>query len=96
MSLTRSELAEKVGCAAVTIKKIERDERRPSPQMTALLAEHLMVPRAERDLFMRMARQRFAISPEEQGEALRIPAFLQQDHRNPFLSRWCFVERRKD
>ena len=57
MNLTRAELAEKVGCAAVTIKKIERDERKPSRQMAELLAEHLVIPRVDRDKFMRMGRE---------------------------------------
>jgi tetratricopeptide (TPR) repeat protein/transcriptional regulator with XRE-family HTH domain len=96
MNLTRSELGEKIGCAAVTIKKIERDERKPSRQMAALLAEQLMVPRSDRDLFMRMAREPYGFSPESQGEGLRIPSFLQQGERNPYQSNAGFVERHKE
>ena len=96
MNLTRTELAEKVGCAAVTIKKIERDERKPSRQIAALLAEQLMIPRADRDLFMRMARETYAISAESKGEGLRVPSFLQQDDRNPYLSKASFVGRHKE
>ena len=96
MNLTRAELAEKVGCAAATIKKIERDERKPSPQIAALLAEQLIVPRAERDLFMRMARETYAISAESQAESLRIPAYLKEESRNPQLSQASFVERHKE
>jgi transcriptional regulator with XRE-family HTH domain len=33
LDLTRDELALRVGCAVVTIKKIESDERRPSRQL---------------------------------------------------------------
>ncbi len=96
MNLTRAELAEKVGCAAVTIKKIERDERKPSRQIAALLAEQLMVPRADRELFLRMARETYAISADSQGDSLRIPSFLQQDNRNPHPSQASFVERHKE
>ncbi len=92
----RAELAEKIGCAAVTIKKIERDERKPSRQIAELLARQLMVPRADQDLFMRMARETYAISGESPGQALRIPPFLQQDNRNPYLSKANFVERQKE
>ena len=39
LDLTRPALARQVGCSPITIKKIERDERRPSRQIAALLAE---------------------------------------------------------
>jgi predicted ATPase/tetratricopeptide (TPR) repeat protein/DNA-binding XRE family transcriptional regulator len=56
LNLTRSGLAERVGCAVETIKKIERDERRPSLQIAALLAAVLAVPSEERELFLQVAR----------------------------------------
>ncbi len=59
MDLTQAALAQRVGCAEVTIKKIERDERRPSRQMAGLLADNLDIPAAERDTFVRMARGEF-------------------------------------
>ena len=96
INLTREELAKRVGCAAVTIKKIERDERKPSRQIAALLAEKLMVPLVERDLFMRMARTTYADSAESSRGSLLIPSFLQQDERNPYLSKASFVERQKE
>lgn len=54
--LTREQLAQKVGCAEVTIRKIEADERKPSPQVAGLLARHLAVPAEQRDLVVRAAR----------------------------------------
>src|SRR3989304_3233842 len=83
MNLTRVELAKKVGCAAVTIKKFERDERKPSRQMAELLAEHLVIPRVDRDVFMRMARGIYVNSAASQEESLLIPPFLKEDNRNP-------------
>jgi transcriptional regulator with XRE-family HTH domain len=56
MDLTQVALAQRVGCAVVTIKKIERDERRPSREMADLLADNLAIPDGERDTFVRMAR----------------------------------------
>jgi predicted ATPase/transcriptional regulator with XRE-family HTH domain len=53
---TRAELADRVGCAPVTIKKIERDERRPSRQIANLLADALAVPDEEREAFVQAAR----------------------------------------
>jgi predicted ATPase/class 3 adenylate cyclase/tetratricopeptide (TPR) repeat protein len=54
--LTREDLAGRVGCAEVTIRKIESDERKPSPQVAELLAQHLGLSVEQRDLFVRVAR----------------------------------------
>lgn len=55
LDLTRAGLAQRVSCSPETIKKIERDERRPSRQMAELLAASLGVPVAEREQFLRAA-----------------------------------------
>jgi len=54
--LTQQELARRVGCAVITLQKIEADERRPSKQMAGLLAEHLGIAPDERPTFVRFAR----------------------------------------
>ena len=56
LDLTRGELATRVGCAAETIKKIERDERRPSRQIAELLANALGVLPEEYEHFLQSAR----------------------------------------
>lgn len=56
LDLTRTDLAQWVSCSAETIKKIERDERRPSRQVAELLALALAVPENERELFLEAAR----------------------------------------
>ena len=56
LDLTRAGLAQQVSCSPETIKKIERDERRPSRQVAELLAEALAVPGEERELFLQAAR----------------------------------------
>jgi predicted ATPase/tetratricopeptide (TPR) repeat protein/DNA-binding XRE family transcriptional regulator len=56
LDLTRAELASQVNCATETIKKIERDERRPSRQIAELLAKALAVPPDERERFLKIAR----------------------------------------
>ena len=43
LNLTQSGLAQRVSCSPATIKKIERDERRPSLQVAELLAAALAV-----------------------------------------------------
>jgi len=44
LDLTQDALARQVGCARVTIRKLEADEMRPSKQLAELLAEQLGVP----------------------------------------------------
>jgi predicted ATPase/transcriptional regulator with XRE-family HTH domain len=56
LDLTQFALAERVGCAEVTIGRIEADERRPSRQVAELLAEALGVPPEDRPAFVQFAR----------------------------------------
>src|SRR5688572_29814031 len=56
LNLTRNELARIIGCATETIKKIEREERRPSSQMAELLANALALAPEEQTLFLQVAR----------------------------------------
>ena len=68
LGLTRRALAVLAGCSAVTIQKIERDERRPSVQLAQLLAQHLQIPETEQEVFVRRARGEYVPdldSPDE-------------------------------
>jgi predicted ATPase/DNA-binding XRE family transcriptional regulator len=56
LDLTQGELARQVGCAVVTIQKIEEGRRRPSKEMVDLLAKHLVIAEAERERFSSLAR----------------------------------------
>src|SRR5919199_2141961 len=56
LDLTQETLARRVGCAEVTIQKIEADERRPSREVAVRLAHALEVPATEQELFIRCAR----------------------------------------
>src|SRR5262245_46229356 len=56
LDLTQEQLAQQVGCALETIKKIETDTRRPSRQMAERLAECLAIPADERAAFIKAAR----------------------------------------
>ena len=70
LHLSRPELARQIHCSPVTIKKIERDERRPSPELAQLLATHLQVPEAQQDDFLRRARGEYVAQfslPENLG-----------------------------
>jgi predicted ATPase/transcriptional regulator with XRE-family HTH domain len=57
LDLTQQELAQRIGCSLSLIFKIESDERRPSRQIAALLAEELEIPTGQRELFLKIARQ---------------------------------------
>jgi predicted ATPase/DNA-binding XRE family transcriptional regulator len=56
LDLTQADLAERVGCSEITIRKIEADARTPSRQVAELLAACLEVPTAERPDFVAFAR----------------------------------------
>ncbi len=56
LDLTQQELGQRVGCSAVTIRKIELGERRPSMQMAELLIRHLRLPAHEHAAFLELAR----------------------------------------
>src|SRR5262245_31011339 len=60
LDLTQAELAQRVGCADVTIRRIEADERRPSRQVAERLAECLAIPSVERAAFLSAARAELA------------------------------------
>jgi predicted ATPase/class 3 adenylate cyclase/DNA-binding XRE family transcriptional regulator len=54
--LSREDLAQQVGCAVVTLRKIEADERRPSQAIAERLADLLELSGDERTLFVQVAR----------------------------------------
>src|SRR5512143_3813698 len=56
LDLTQEELARRVGCAAITLRKIEAGDLRPSQQIAERLAMALAIPLDERAEFVRQAR----------------------------------------
>ncbi len=89
LDLTQAELAQQVGCALVTLKKIEWDERRPSPQMAERLADVLAIPAVDRDHFIHMARGEFVtamLSPSAGMEARLFKSNLPSPG-TPFIGR---------
>ncbi len=61
LDLTQDELARRVGCAAITLRKIEADDLRASVQIAERLAMALAIPLEERGEFVRWAR---SVRPE--------------------------------
>jgi predicted ATPase/DNA-binding XRE family transcriptional regulator len=56
LDLTQAELGRRVGLSAAAVRKIEADERRPSAQVAACLADALAIPPDDRAAFLRHAR----------------------------------------
>jgi predicted ATPase/DNA-binding XRE family transcriptional regulator len=53
---TRGQLAHQVGCAVITLRKIEAEERHPSAQIVERLAEIFNIPKSEQSSFLKYAR----------------------------------------
>jgi transcriptional regulator with XRE-family HTH domain len=77
LGLTRAELARRVPCAAITLRKIEEDARRPSPELAASLAGQLAIPTAECPTFVRVARGELRVvwlaSAEDPAAGVELP-----------------------
>jgi DNA-binding XRE family transcriptional regulator len=56
LDMTQEELAHQVGCAPITIRKLEGDEMRPSKQLAESLGGPLGIPINQREEFVRFAR----------------------------------------
>jgi transcriptional regulator with XRE-family HTH domain len=65
LDLTQGTLAQRVGCALSTIKKIEEGVLRPSRQIAELLAQQLAIPLEERATFVQFARLGLDATPPE-------------------------------
>ena len=78
--LTQAELAHRVACATITVRRIEADSLRPSVEVAERLAQALRVPDGELSAFVRLARTASMVerqptplptpqpAPEEVGE----------------------------
>lgn len=58
LDLTQNELAEQIGCAAETIRKLEADARRPSKEIAERLADALIAEPDARQRLIQVARGR--------------------------------------
>src|SRR6266542_5765567 len=63
LDLTQAELADQVGCAVITIRKIEQDVRRPSKQIAESLADVLAISSDDRSAFLAFARRPTVSAP---------------------------------
>ena len=56
LDLTQKALANQVGCAEITIRRMEADAYKPSKELALVLFEKLGIPESERDQWVRFAR----------------------------------------
>lgn len=68
--LTQEQLASQIGCAAITLRKIEAEERRPSAEIVNQLVKILEIPQNEKDNFLKFARGDWTKAPNEDREEL--------------------------
>jgi predicted ATPase/DNA-binding XRE family transcriptional regulator len=59
LDLTQDALAGQVGCARITIRKLEDGQLRPSKELARLILERLGISPEEREHFVRYAREEF-------------------------------------
>ncbi len=69
LDLTQQELADRVGCSVSALRKIESDERRPSREIAALLAEALEIPADQRAAFLKLARREWSMERMAMADA---------------------------
>lgn len=81
--LTQDQLAQQVGCAAITLRKIEAGERHPSEQIATCLADIFHIHPTEQKDFLKFARNGFTSTEFPQNipwqdaapsVAMRLPA----------------------
>ncbi len=66
VDLSQGELAGRIGCARVTIQKLEAEDLRPSKQLAEAIAQYFGIPPDERAAFVRYARTGVSERPPSQ------------------------------
>lgn len=88
LDLTQQSLARQAHCAVTTIKKIEADLRRPSPQLAECLADVLALTGDQRADFLKAARG------ERATDHLVLPTQPMETHKDPASTATATVSRR--
>lgn len=93
MDMTQVELSYNVSCSISMLRKIERDERRPSKQLAELLADQLVIEGTHKQSFLQMARGQFVSRPPDPTRTSSIPlravvdTTIEREDRAPFVAR---------
>ena len=90
LDLTQQELADQVGCARITLRRIEAGALRPSKELALILLDQLGIPKAEQEIWLRFARG-LSESPEKSKES-----FTSQPTTNLPVLLTSFIGREKE
>lgn len=102
LDFTQKELARQVGCAVVTIRKFEADERKPSKDLAERLAVCLKLFPEEVDQFIAFARTEPYLSPQPSAPTplssltTVTPLFLKQGEKLSETEEHVFVAREQE
>ena len=91
LDLTQKALAREVGCAEITVRRMEADEYKPSHDLALVLLEKLGIPESERAHWVRFARG-VADHPKSQP----APAPAREQITNLPIPLTSFIGRKKD
>ncbi len=94
--LTREQLAHQIGCAAITLRKLESEERRPSAQMVERLAKIFNIPPNETTAFISFSRGDWTKAPGEQRGETPWRDSTQPPRTNLRASLSSFIGRNKE
>ncbi len=95
LGLTQEQLAARIHCSAITLRKIEAGERRPSEQTALSLAQIFSIPSSEQKNFLRFARGGMRSEPSfpwnlpvkaaQSNLPLSVTPFIGREHEIEFL-----------
>jgi len=91
LDLTQKAFAERVGCAEITVRRMEADEYKPSNGLARVLFEKLGIPETERQAWISFARGTAGF-PEEPAS----PSPRPEHHNNLPIPLTSFVGREQD
>jgi len=66
--LTQEQLAHQIGCATITLRKIESEERRPSAAIVDQLIKIFEIPQNERNNFLKFSRGNWTKAPSTSSD----------------------------
>jgi len=94
--LTRDQLAHQIGCAAITLRKIETEERHPSAEIVERLIEIFDIPPDEKTAFVSFTRGDWTKAPDEQRGETPWHDSTQSPRTNLRVTLTSFIGREKE
>lgn len=97
LGLTQKELARQVGCATVTLRKVEAGDLRPSSQMARKLADALQLEPEEQARFVSFARDEVHMEATAAANTHNLPVqlstFIGREKEIAEVTRWLATHR---